>query len=106
MCPGDIIEIAVCISNLNGIVNLNTFEWDPEEFLKIIANEKDVLTYNRDVKIMQRMGDRKTKVHCDINRICELEDAVPEWITLGPLIRDQPRCYIDFDQYHNRFKVV
>ncbi len=88
MSPGDIIEIAVGLANLNGIVELDTFEWEDEEFLKISKNERDVLCYNRDVKIMQRFGDRKTKVHCDINRICELEDAVPEWITLGPLERD------------------
>jgi hypothetical protein len=88
MSPGDTIEIAICLSNLNGIVNLDTFEWEAEEIVKINPNEKDVLCYNRDVKIMQHKGDRKTKVHCDTNRICELEDAVPEWVTLGSLLRD------------------
>lgn len=88
MAPGDSIEISVTLANLNGIIDLSTFQWEPEEIISIIKNERDVLCYNRDIKIMQRKGDRKTKVHCDINRICELEDAVPEWITLGPLQRD------------------
>jgi len=52
MSPGDTIEIAVCLSNLTGLVNLNSFEWHPEEFIKINSNERDVLCYNRDVKIM------------------------------------------------------
>jgi hypothetical protein len=52
MSPGDTIEIAICLSNLNGIVNLDTFEWENEEIVKINNNEKDVLCYNRDVKIM------------------------------------------------------
>lgn len=86
--PGDSIEIAVCIVNLNGIVDVNKFDWEPENIVKINKNDKDVLIYNRDVKIMQRFGDRKTKVLCDINRICEVEDAVPEWITLGATLRD------------------
>lgn len=55
---------------------------------------------------MQRHGDRKTKVHADINRICELEDAVPEWTLLGPKARDQPRCFIDLNRFMNRFKIV
>jgi hypothetical protein len=28
MTPGDIVEIAVCISNLNGLVDIDKFEWD------------------------------------------------------------------------------
>lgn len=52
MSPGDTIEIAICLSNLEGIVNLQTFEWEPEETAKINNNEKDALSYNRDVKIM------------------------------------------------------
>jgi hypothetical protein len=88
MAPGDIIEIAICLSNLNGIVDLNSLEWEEEQTMKIEHNERDALTYNRDIKIMQRKNDRKTKVHCNTNRICEVEDAVVEWITLGHELRD------------------
>lgn len=26
-----------------------------------------------------RIGDSSIKIYCDLNRICELEDAVVEW---------------------------
>ena len=55
---------------------------------------------------MQRKNDRKTKVHCDINRICEVEDGVPEWIKVGTMLRDQPRIPIDVDKFKPRFKVL
>jgi hypothetical protein len=84
MSPGDIVEFAVCIYNMNGIVNLDNFNWEPVEVLDINKNEKNPLIYNRDLKILEKKGDRKTKVHCNLNRICEVEDAVVEWITEGP----------------------
>ena len=83
LSPGDTIEIAVCIANLNGIINVDNFKWDKESIYDINKNERDALCYNRDIKIIQMKGDRRTKVHCDINRICEVEDAVPEWITVS-----------------------
>jgi hypothetical protein len=45
-------------------------------------------------------------VLCDINRICELEDAVPEWIKLGATERDHPNMPIDISIYNSRFKVL
>ncbi|CDW81818.1 UNKNOWN [Stylonychia lemnae] len=103
---GDIIEFAVCLYNMNGIVDINTLEWMKPEFLPISPLEKDSLTYNRDNKLLSHKNDRKVKVHCNINRICEIEDAVPEWIKLGPQIRDQPRMPIDTSKYEGRFKVL
>ena len=88
MSPGDSIELAVCIFNLNGLVDLDSFEWEPIEKLEISKNDRDALNYDRDVKILFHKNDRKTKVHCNLNRICEVEDAVPEWITLGKNFRD------------------
>lgn len=87
MQPGDIIEFGVCLFNLNGLVNLSTFQWDLCQQIKITQNEKDSISYDRNLKILERK-DRKTKVHCNTNRICEVEDAVVEWITVGPLLRD------------------
>lgn len=43
---------------------------------------------------------------CNTNRICEVEDAVPEWINVGPLARDQPRMAIPIMQFENRFKIL
>ena len=51
--------------------------------MDIEENESDALTYNREVKLMQMKGDRRTKVYCNTNRICEVEDAVVEWINVS-----------------------
>lgn len=83
MAPGDSIEFAVCLANMNGIVNLSTLSWRPPVLMDIEENESDALTYNREVKLMQMKGDRRTKVYCNTNRICEVEDAVVEWINVS-----------------------
>ena len=72
----------------------------------IPKNERDPLVYNRDIKIMTNRGDRKTKVHCNINRICEVEDAVPEWIHVGKEFRDQPKLPILTEPFSKRFNVL
>lgn len=99
MSPGDIIEFAVCLYNMNGIVDLDKFSWENIELFKIQKNERDPLIYNRDLKILKHKNDRKTKVHCNLNRICEVEDAVPEWITVGKEFRDQPRIPISVQKF-------
>ena len=106
MSPGDFIEFAICIYNMNGLVDLTTLDWNPPELLKIPATEKDPLAYDRDIKLLQKKNDRKTKVHCNINRICEVEDAEPEWIKLGRELRDQPRLPINLELYLNRFDIL
>ena len=53
MAPGDSIEFAVCLANMNGIVNLSTLSWRPPVLMDIEENESDALTYNREVKLMQ-----------------------------------------------------
>lgn len=83
MSKGDIIEFSVCIYNMNGIVDLDSFSWDDVSLFPISKIERNALIYNRDIKLLTHRNDRKTKVHCNINRICEVEDAVPEWITIG-----------------------
>lgn len=64
------------------------------------------MTYNRDYKLLAHKNDRKTKVHCNINRICEVEDAVPEWLQIGKDIRDQPKMDIDIEKFKSRFNVL
>ena len=106
MAPGDTIELAVSILNLNGLVDLQNFKWHPLEKLDIPKNDRDALNYDRDIKILYNMNDRKTKVHCNTNRICEVEDAVPEWIVAGKEFRDQPKLHIDTNKYLSRFDVL
>jgi hypothetical protein len=88
MAPGDTIEIAVCLYNMNGLVNLDSLSWEPIEVFNISQIERNPLTYNRDYKLLAHKNDRKTKVHCNMNRICEVEDAVPEWLNIGKELRD------------------
>lgn len=94
------LEFSVCIYNLNGLIDLHTFEWDAPEFLSIPSNEKNPLVYNKDVKALlykERFQEkRKGKVYANTNRICEVEDSVVEWI---PFTRNQiPRMEIEFKQ--------
>jgi hypothetical protein len=49
LCVGDIIEVAIPLANLNGIVDLDSFSWEDQEIFKIEKNEKDALSYNRDI---------------------------------------------------------
>jgi hypothetical protein len=74
------LEIAVCIYNMNGLINLNTLDWDNPEFLPIPSNEKNPLVYNKDVKALLYKEKRKAKLYANTNRICEVEDSVVEWI--------------------------
>lgn len=46
------LEFSVCLYNLNGLIDLHTFEWDAPEFLSIPSNEKNPLVYNKDVKAL------------------------------------------------------
>ena len=43
-------------------------------------------------------------MHCNINRTCEVEDAVPEW--QRPETKKMPKIAIDVSKYANRFKVL
>ena len=90
------MEIAVCLANMNGVVDLNSLAWEKPVLFEMCTNERDALSYNREVKILQK-NDRRTKVHCNTNRICELEDAVVDWIHLTPL--DQPKLSISLGHF-------
>ena len=67
---------------MHGLVDLSTLQWRRPEILEIPSYERDALTYNRDAKMQMNRNDRKLKVHCNTNRICEVEDAVVEWINV------------------------
>ena len=46
---------------MNGMVNFHTLEWQKPQLIEICPNEKDALTYNRDIKLLSTI-DRKVKV--------------------------------------------
>lgn len=50
VAPGDRVEIALCIFNLNGLVNLQSLTWNKPKFAKIESNLLDFTTYNRDLQ--------------------------------------------------------
>jgi hypothetical protein len=79
---------------MNGLINLSSLKWEKPELLPIPSNERNVLVYNKDVKALLYRGEkRKTKkVICNTNRICEVEDAVVEWIPISRL--NHPRLPI------------
>lgn len=48
---------------------------------------------------------RKTKkVVCNTNRICEVEDAVVEWLNVSKI--NQPKLHISTEQYLSHFNVL
>jgi hypothetical protein len=59
--------------------------------------DRDCLNYNREAKISLNKGDRRLKVHCNTNRICEIEDAAVEWIPVSS--EDIPKIPISINNY-------
>ena len=49
VAPGDRFEIAFCIYNLNGLVNMESLSWNKPQFAKIENNMLDFTSYNRDL---------------------------------------------------------
>ena len=72
--PGETVEIAISIGSLQGFID--KVYWD-EPIIKE-GPKLDLLTYNKDL-MRAKSRDRSAKIYCDLNRICELEDAVVEW---------------------------
>ncbi|CDW80022.1 UNKNOWN [Stylonychia lemnae] len=102
--PGDIIEFAVCLYNMNGIINIDSFQWEQPQLLLIPQNEKNPLVYNKDVKALQYKDKRKSKLYANTNRICELEDAVVEWI---PISKSQkPKLDIEYQELQTFFNII
>ncbi len=82
---------------MNGIVDLSSLLWRAPVALDLPINEKDALSYNREGKIAQNRNDRKTKVHCNTNRLCEIEDAVSEWMEL--IDSPPPKLEVSLDNF-------
>jgi hypothetical protein len=82
VAPGDRIEIAFCIFNLNGFVDMESLAWHKPSFAKLNDNMIDYTEYNRDIQLQRFKLPRQARGHkilCDIDRICDVEDLVYEW---------------------------
>jgi hypothetical protein len=51
VAPGDRIEIAFCIYNLNGFVDMESLTWHKPYFAKLNDNMVDYTEYNRDIQL-------------------------------------------------------
>ena len=72
---------------------MDDLEWeDPivREIPKI-----DMLNYNKDL-VRGKWKNNSIKIFCDLNRICELEDAVVEWYEEKYYQLKKERAQIDF----------
>lgn len=63
-----------------GLTDLNTFEFKKPAVENTIR--ENALTYDRDMKKLLKNDRGKSKVYCDINRVCEIEDASVEWLDI------------------------
>ena len=52
-------------------------EWEPAMFSE--APKVSALTYDKDWTKRLFFSHSSQKIYCDLNRICELEDAIEEW---------------------------
>lgn len=72
---GDSIEFSITIANLSGFVEW--LEWEPCHLAE--APNISSLTYDKDLIKSLFFRHSSQKIFCDLNRICELEDATVEW---------------------------
>jgi len=71
---GDTVEIGINLGTLMGF--MDDLEWE-EPIVREIP-KIDMLNYNKDL-VRGKWKNNSIKIFCDLNRICELEDAVVEW---------------------------
>lgn len=57
-------------------MDIESFQWEEPELHKVPY--ENALTYNKDLMITAKT-DRVQKNYADLNRICEIEDAIVEW---------------------------
>jgi hypothetical protein len=83
VAPGDRVLIGFCIFNLNGFVDVESLQWAKPTFVNVDENMVNFLDYNRD-KQLQKFNHPKQarglKILCDIDRICDVEDSVYDWM--------------------------
>ena len=62
---------------MQGLLDIDSLEWF-EPHIKFPTQET-VLTYDKDRHHLAKNNDKIQKIHCDLSRICEVEDSVCEW---------------------------
>ena len=76
ICQGDEIEFAINYFNMQGVLDLQSVEW----FAPHMTRQPSHTALNYDAaKQSQDKTDKIVKIHCDLSRICEVEDTVVEW---------------------------
>ena len=67
---------------MNGFVDVESVEWAKATFPSIDSNMKNFSDYNRELQIMNMNPKtvRGRKILCDIDRVCDIEDSVYDWI--------------------------
>ena len=76
---GDVIELAMNVVSLQGFVK--SVEWEKAA----VQDTPHITQYSRDAQqfglpaSLSAVGNASVKVFCDLNRVCEIEDAVVEW---------------------------
>lgn len=94
LAPKDRINIGFCIYNLNGFVDMATAAWQHPQIVSMDENMVDFLQYNRDKQIQMFNNPRNVKhfkILCDIDRVCDVEDSVYDWIPYDPKSFHQAR---------------
>ena len=92
VCPSDIFEIAINYYTQRGLIDLNSVDWlDP----KI---EKTV-----DCDVMERHSMLPEENQVDLNKVCELEGMVPQWVDIKQNQVDH--SLINFDTINRYFAI-
>ena len=60
---------------MQGLLDINSVEWFLPQLTE--PTKETVLNYDKDRH--HQNPDRIMKIHCDLSRICEVEDSVVEW---------------------------
>ena len=71
---GDNLELGINLFTLQGFIK--EIEWEKPTIIE--TPKLSLLNYNKDLE-RKNAKDFSMKIYCDLNRICELEDAVVEW---------------------------
>lgn len=106
---------------------MDTLQWAKPSVVPVHESMQDFLAYNREEQVA-RFGHPKNarglKILCDIDRICDVEDSVYDWLRLDITGREQPLqpiqmpitlpqnmlehfellevCYNESDQHYNK----
>ena len=60
------------------MLDLDSVEWFDPYLTQQPATT--VLNYDKDSDLINKGNDKIHKIHCDLSRICEVEDSVCEWL--------------------------